>query len=153
MEHGDPSLWNMMYDPASGWAVFMDYDLAILRGQARFFGNQQTGKIAFMAIETLSNEYFQGQLQHQYGHKLEAFFWVFVFALLHYRGGKARKNYLVSGWITSNYIACRRHKADFWRLQELVKLRSTAETDRADQLELIIQLVRWAYIPVRWGPW
>ena len=145
MEHGDPSLWNMMYDPASGCAVFTDYDLAILRGRARFFGNQRTGTITFMAVELLSDEYFQGQLERQYHHELEAFVWVLAFASLHYRERKARKKSPVSGWITSNYIQCAEKKSHFWRSQELVKLRSTAETDCADQLELIIQLVRWAY--------
>jgi len=145
VEHGDPSLWNMLYDPVTNCGVFSDYDLAILRGQARLFGDQRTGTVAFMAVELLSNEYFEGQLQRQYGHELEAFIWVFAFASLHYREGRAKKNSPVSGWSTSNYIACRRHKADFWRSQELIKLRSTAETDCADQLELIVQLVRWAY--------
>jgi len=145
VEHGDPSLWNMLYDPVADCGVFSDYDLAILLGQVRLFGDQRTGTIAFMAVELLSNEYFQGQLQRQYGHELEAFIWVFAFASLHYRGGKAKKNSPVSGWLTSDYIKCAEKKSHFWRSQELVKLHSAAETDCADQLKLIVQLVRWAY--------
>ena len=34
VKHDDPSLWNIMYDPASSFAVFSNYNLAILSRQA-----------------------------------------------------------------------------------------------------------------------
>ena len=63
VEHGDPSLWNVMYNKELGCGVLGDYDLSICRRKQRV---PRTGTVPFMAIDLLTDEYWNGEIVRLY---------------------------------------------------------------------------------------
>jgi Fungal protein kinase len=72
VEHGDPSVDNMIYGPESKCGVLTDFDLSLLQWEPRVFGTP------FMAIDLLTDEYWEGTIKRYYHHELESFIWVIV---------------------------------------------------------------------------
>ncbi|KAF8881296.1 hypothetical protein CPB84DRAFT_1687276 [Gymnopilus junonius] len=87
VEHGDPSLSNLMYDEDNGRGILTDFDLSLLQWQPRVFGTDRTGNIPFMALALLTDRYWDGRLERSYHHGLESFIWIlpYVKFLLHQR--------------------------------------------------------------------
>jgi len=77
--HGDPSLWNMMYSTEHQCAVLRDYDITTPLDRPRVRGTERTGTATFMALEPLCDDYWDGFMERQYHHELEAFIWVLRF--------------------------------------------------------------------------
>ena len=96
VERGDPSVDNMMYDPESKCGVLTDFDLSLR--EPRVSGTDRTGTVPFMAIDLLTDEYWEGTIKRYYHHELESFIWVIVFVFLLYQDGKRQSN---SGHILS----------------------------------------------------
>ena len=96
VERGDPSVDNMMYDPESKCGVLTDFDLSLR--EPRVSGTDRTGTVPFMAIDLLTDEYWEGTIKRYYYHELESFIWVIVFVFLLYQDGKRQSN---SGHILS----------------------------------------------------
>ena len=57
LEHGDPSLWNVMYNEDLQCGVLSDFDLSVSQRQRHVPGTDRTGTIPFMAIALLADEY------------------------------------------------------------------------------------------------
>ncbi|KAF8881281.1 hypothetical protein CPB84DRAFT_1687298, partial [Gymnopilus junonius] len=76
IEHGDPSLNNLMYDEETGCGVLTDFDLSLLQWEPRVFGTDRTGTIPFMALHLLQKGYWTGHEERYYHHELESFVWI-----------------------------------------------------------------------------
>lgn len=128
VEHGDPSLSNMMYDPETKCGVLTDLDLVLLQWELRIIGTDRTGTIPFMALELLSRHYWEGKLKRYYHHELESFLWMIPFLFLSYNNGERKPNKYIDAWRTSNYDVCREKKNDF-RGNTLLDAQSTIQPD------------------------
>ncbi|KAF9480228.1 hypothetical protein BDN70DRAFT_624435 [Pholiota conissans] len=62
VEHGDPSLSNLMYDPETRCGLLRDFDLPILQSEPRVFRTDRTGTVPFIAIDLLEGGYWQGKI-------------------------------------------------------------------------------------------
>ncbi|KAF5330660.1 hypothetical protein D9619_005364 [Psilocybe cf. subviscida] len=114
VEHGDPSLANMMYDPIEGCGVLSDFDWSNMAWLERVPGNNRTGTIPFMAIDLLSDAYWKGYRERCHHHELEAFIWILSVVFLAYENRICDpENILTKDWFTSDYIACAEEKAYF----------------------------------------
>ncbi|KAF9007477.1 hypothetical protein BDQ17DRAFT_1302041 [Cyathus striatus] len=81
-EHGDISVWNLMWDPQTNCGVLNDWDLAFVRGgilvngvKQEGHGAERTGTMPFMARELLDDPYSLDR-QRLYRHEVESFIWV-----------------------------------------------------------------------------
>ena len=125
IKFGDPNLWNAMYDKDLKSGVLVDYDFSISRRQLSV---SRSGTIPFMALDFFDD--FKLEVERQYRHELEAFFWILSFVFMRYQNGESQRGTAVDSWMTSSYRACRREKAyfmwhglefqsdfeDYWRL-------------------------------------
>ena len=68
IEYGDPNLSNVMYDQGLKCGVLIDYDLSISRQQP----GTDAGTIPFMAMELLTDEYWNGEIVRLYRHGFDA---------------------------------------------------------------------------------
>uniref|UniRef100_A0A8H7XYE1 Fungal-type protein kinase domain-containing protein n=1 Tax=Psilocybe cubensis TaxID=181762 RepID=A0A8H7XYE1_PSICU len=114
VEHGDPSLSNIMYDPVDKCGVLSDFDLSLLQWEPRVIGTDRTGTVPFMAIELLSKKYWEGKIQRFYHHELESFIWILAYVCLLYDRGIRKKNESVDSWRTSDYKICSKEKRHFY---------------------------------------
>ncbi|KAF8898272.1 hypothetical protein CPB84DRAFT_1780781 [Gymnopilus junonius] len=114
IEHGDPSLNNLMYDEETGCGVLTDFDLSLLQWEPRVFGTDRTGTIPFMALDLLKEQYWDGRRERYYHHELESFIWILPYVFLQYQDGKRVKGVDVNAWITSNYTNCLKEKLFFY---------------------------------------
>ncbi|PPQ69533.1 hypothetical protein CVT26_001791 [Gymnopilus dilepis] len=128
IEHGDPSLSNLMYDEDTKCGVLTDFDLCLLQWEPRTVGLDRTGTVPFMAIGLLNDEYWtKGKLVRRYHHELESFIWILPYVFLQYEGGIRKPNALVGPWSTSDYNVCRKEKQDFlYERINKVKIQSSA---------------------------
>ncbi|TFK45081.1 hypothetical protein BDQ12DRAFT_593497, partial [Crucibulum laeve] len=88
LEHGDISVWNLMWDSDMQSGVLNGFDLAVLRDintgkPVTADSGERYGTIPFMALELLSNKYYDGKLERQYRHDLESFIWVLTWLCLY----------------------------------------------------------------------
>ncbi|KAF8808814.1 hypothetical protein BYT27DRAFT_7095882 [Phlegmacium glaucopus] len=113
VEHGDPSLGNMMYDPDLKCGVLTDFDLSILQWEPRVIGTDRTGTIPFMATDLLTDAYWRGLIKRLYRHELEAFIWILPYTFLLYNNGNRTSNKFVDPWRTSDYNTCMKEKSAF----------------------------------------
>ena len=60
VQHGDPSLANLMVDPATGNGVLNDWDLSRFEDGPMRVGAERTGTIPFMALDLLTAEGLAG---------------------------------------------------------------------------------------------
>ena len=84
-----------MYNDNLHCRVLCDYDISISRRHLRVPGMDRTGTILFMAIELLTEEYWNGSIERLYQHELEAFIWILPFVFLRYQNEKSQQGTLV----------------------------------------------------------
>ena len=132
-----------MYNDKLHCGVLCDYDLSISRQRPRVPGTDRTGTIPFMAVELLTDKYWNGSLERLYRHELEAFIWILPFVFLRYQNGKSQQGTLVDRWMTSNYIACRNQKSGFQIVRDLSKKKRFCQSDFIDHWELVESLLSW----------
>ena len=132
-----------MYNDKLHCGVLCDYDLSISRRHPRVPGTDRTGTIPFMAVELLTDKYWNGSLERLYQHELEAFIWILPFVFLRYQHGKPQPRTLVEQWMTSNYIVCREKKNDFQSTDHLREKRLLCQPDFIDHWELVQSLLLW----------
>ncbi|KAF8991496.1 hypothetical protein BDQ17DRAFT_1463752 [Cyathus striatus] len=82
IEHGDISVWNLMWDNTNMCGVLNDWDLAHIQGSIGR-GHERTGTLPFMARDLLTNQKrpVKGDnkpIQRLYRHEVESFIWVFT---------------------------------------------------------------------------
>ncbi|KAF8881295.1 hypothetical protein CPB84DRAFT_1735245 [Gymnopilus junonius] len=113
IEHGDPSLNNLMYDEETGCGVLTDFDLSLLQWEPRVFGTDRTGTIPFMALHLLQKAYWNEGGERYYHHELESFVWILPYVFLLYQNSKRGRNSLIDAWRTSDYNVCFEKKLAF----------------------------------------
>ncbi|GLB44606.1 hypothetical protein LshimejAT787_1702330 [Lyophyllum shimeji] len=144
VEHGDPSLWNIMYSVQHRCGVLADYDLSVFRHLPRVLGTDRTGTIPFMALDLLRAEYWNGKLERKFYHELEAFIWILVFVFLRYQDGRARKDTLVERWMTADYNACREAKFSLMDFNIMNAAETQVQNDFRNEWPLASTLLPWA---------
>ena len=107
-----------------------------------------------MAIDLLSQKYWNGDIERQYRHELEAFIWTLPFAFLRYQNGEPQQGTVVDPWMTSDYIACKKEKSAFQNGDTLLEAKEQCQIDfkqhwaladaLSNRLLAIDQLVRQA---------
>ena len=97
-----------------------------------------------MAIELLTDEYWNGSIERLYRHDLEAFIWILPFVFLRYQHGKSQQGTLVDRWMTSDYIACRKKKNDFQRGSGIRQRGLLCQSDFKHHWELAACLLLWS---------
>ena len=132
-----------MYDQSLKCGVLIDYDLSISRQQP----GTDAGSIPFMAIDLLTDEYWNGEIVRLYRHGFEAFLWVLSFVFLRYQDRKSQRGTPVDGWVTSNYITCREKKNDFCWIDQLDRNGQLCQSDFQDHWALAEKLLLW------WTQW
>ena len=114
IEHGDPSLWNVMYNPVKKCGVVADFDLSILAWLQRVPGSDRTGTIPFMALDLLTDGYWKGYWERCYHHEFESCLWMLPVIFLAYEDGKRdRENQFTKDWFTSDHRSCHDVKSGF----------------------------------------
>ncbi|KAL6307009.1 hypothetical protein BKA93DRAFT_131991 [Sparassis latifolia] len=114
VEHGDISLYNLMYNPDTKRGVLNDFDLTVIREgseERKPTGKECTGTVPFMALDLLMPDYYSGKITRLYRHDLESFVWVLPFVLL--RNYSTDQDTQLNTWCTSDYNQCRKEKLDF----------------------------------------
>lgn len=81
IQHGDISLWNLMWDPLRCVGVLNDFDLIQIYGEPSK-GGRRTGTIAFMALDLLSLQGVPRRYKRLYRHDLESMLWVLIWICL-----------------------------------------------------------------------
>jgi len=142
VEHGDPSLGNMMYDPDLNCGVLTDFDLSLLQWECRVIGTDRTGTVPFMATDLLTEAYWRGFIKRFYRHELEAFIWVLPFTFLLYQDGMRLPNAYVDPWRTSDYRLCMKEKSAFQEQSTFTAAAFTVQTDFKGFWRLVYFLFR-----------
>jgi hypothetical protein len=114
-EHGDPSLANLMIDPATNRGVLNDWDLSFRRSRDRVghVGGERTGTVPFMAMDLLCRKYWDGEMERLYRHDLEGLIWILPWVFLQFQGTTLEVPQLAS-WSTGDYLRCAEKKAHFY---------------------------------------
>jgi hypothetical protein len=141
VEHGDPSLWNMMYNEELHCGVLSDFDLSVSRRNPWVPGTDRTGTIPFMALALLTDKYWNGEIERKYRHELEAFIWVLPFVFLRYQNGESQQGTPVDPWMTANYHACFNEKSGFRTFPKLPEMKERCQSDFKDHWELAQWLI------------
>ena len=126
-----------MYDQDLKCGILIDYNLSISQQQPR----TDTGTIPFMAIDLLTDEYWNGETVRLYRHELEAFLWMLPFVFLCYQNRKFQRGTPADVWMTSNYITCRKEKSDFWSSDRLNENGKLCQMDFRDHWTLAKELL------------
>ncbi|KAG0698935.1 hypothetical protein DFH29DRAFT_834252 [Suillus ampliporus] len=118
VHHRDISPSNLMvYETSDGRfiGVLNDYDLSSTRhGGSEPSGTERTGTVPFMAIDLLSQEALDGEVEHVYKHDAESLMWVLAWVCLRYEGGKLLgKGRPLDEWLRVDAIGCSKEKAHF----------------------------------------
>jgi len=80
IEHGDISLGNLMYDPATKRGVLSDFNLAREGGpNRRPNAKDTTGTLPFLALDLLSKKASEGLVPRRYRHDAESFAWCLIY--------------------------------------------------------------------------
>ena len=104
-EHTDPSLGNLMVN-SKGRGVLNDWDLCRVRDRVPQADHQErTGTIPFMALDLLTDKYWNGKIKRLYRHDLEAFVWILPWVFLQYEGRKLSNKPVFERWSSGDYIA------------------------------------------------
>ncbi|GBE83532.1 hypothetical protein SCP_0505860 [Sparassis crispa] len=107
VEHGDISLYNLMYNPDTKRGVLNDFDLTVIREgseERKPTGKECTGTVPFMALDLLMPDYYSGKITRLYRHDLESFVWVLPFVLL--RNYSTDQDTQLNTWCTRALRAC-----------------------------------------------
>ncbi|TFK31462.1 hypothetical protein BDQ12DRAFT_729539 [Crucibulum laeve] len=116
LEHGDISAWNLMWDKNEQSSILNDFDLAVFRdiktGKRITANNgERTGTIPFMALQLLTDKYYDGKIERQYRHELESFIWSLSWLCLYGAGDDVKEK--LDQWRTADYITACGCKARF----------------------------------------
>ena len=128
-----------MYDQGLKCGVLIDYDLSISRQQP----GTDTGSIPFMAVELLTDQYWNGGIVRLYRHEFEAFLWILPFVFLRYQNGKPQPGTPVDKWMTSNNITCAEKKSHFWLVWNMNQNGRLCQSDFQDHWALAEELLPW----------
>ena len=111
--HRDISDGNLMYrkDITTGEVigVLADFDLSSLKAKASR-RTERTGTVPFMALNLLTTKGLAGEVEHDYGHEAEAFFWVGVYDTACYNNGHTVDSAVPAQWNSLGAIAMRKKK-------------------------------------------
>ena len=132
-----------MYNTKLGCGVLGDFDLSISRRHPRVPGTDRTGTIPFMAIDLLCDKYWNGEIEREYRHELEACIWILPFVFLRYQDGKSQRGTPVDAWLRSDYIACAEKKAHFMMVNILADNEKLCQLDFKDHWRLAEELLYW----------
>ncbi|KAF9487966.1 hypothetical protein BDN71DRAFT_551275 [Pleurotus eryngii] len=113
VEHGDPSLYNIMCHPETHRGVLTDFDLSILQWEARVPGCDRMGTVPFMALELLKDGYWSGDIIRYYHHELEAFIWCLPFMCLGGFVTNSERHKVIADWVVASPDECRGKKTNF----------------------------------------
>ncbi|KAG5640824.1 hypothetical protein DXG03_006896 [Asterophora parasitica] len=124
MQHGDPSLSNIAYDPVAGQGALLDFDLSIpARPHPRL-----AGTMPFMAVELLCEKYWSGTKERLYHHELEALIWILPFVFLRYQDGREMPEQITDAWMSEDYDTVCSEKNYFWGAKGLDEATTVMET-------------------------
>jgi hypothetical protein len=118
-----------MYDEKDGIkrGVLNDFDLARLSGSGpRPTGRDRTGTMPFMALDLLTKEGINGQLERLYRHDAESFAWSLMYIFIridHPTGTPVEDKQSLRSWLVTDYEQCQAHKIAF--CSNLSKYQST----------------------------
>jgi hypothetical protein len=118
--HRDISDGNLMYkrDKDTVIGVLADFDLSSLQGKY-ISKTERTGTVPFMALDLLSEKALAGEVEHDYGHEAEAYFWVGVYDTACYDNGLTVHDAVPAQWDSLGANAMRKEKKDYLsRLKE-----------------------------------
>ncbi|KAG9217952.1 hypothetical protein CCMSSC00406_0010270 [Pleurotus cornucopiae] len=113
VEHGDPSLYNIMCHPETHRGVLTDFDLSILQWEDRVPGCDRMGTVPFMAFELLKEGYWSGDIIRYYHHELEAFIWCLPFMCLGGFVADSKCHRVIADWVKASPEECRGMKTNF----------------------------------------
>lgn len=103
-----------MFDPVDKCGVLSDYDLTNMAWVQRVPGTDRTGTIPFMALDLLTNDYWDGRLQRYYHHELESFFWTLIVVFLACNPGSLELyNEFIKNWFIPDHVVCWKDKTHF----------------------------------------
>ncbi|KAG5634485.1 hypothetical protein DXG03_005868 [Asterophora parasitica] len=124
MQHSDPSLSNIAYDPIAGHGVLLDFDLSIPeRPHPRL-----AGTMPFMAVDLLDIDYWTGIKERLYHHELEALIWILPFVFLRYQDGRETPEEITDAWMSEDYDTVCDKKVRFWSAKGLGKATTVMQT-------------------------
>ncbi|KAF9483447.1 hypothetical protein BDN70DRAFT_787265, partial [Pholiota conissans] len=83
VEHGDPNLWNLLYNDDTKCGVLRDHDLSKVRRKSHI----PAGTILFVSMDFLMFDYWCGYTRRVYRHELEALVWTLPFVFIRYQHG------------------------------------------------------------------
>ncbi|KAJ7592658.1 hypothetical protein C8J56DRAFT_822572 [Mycena floridula] len=108
LQHGDISVNNLMYNPATQKAILNDYDHArfIPPGTTVVRRRKPTGTIPFMALGLLSPAGWAGDIIQAYRHDLESFAWVLLWICVCFRDGVEQRPKALDALSTNDHRAC-----------------------------------------------
>lgn len=116
--HGDVTLSNLMCKEDNRYGVLNDFDLSTIMDPGSRHPNRQglerTGTLAFMAVELLKDEGFDGKIPWRYDHELESFTWVLVWvSRCVHNGDQIYPPHRLAQWINNNNDAVYASKIAF----------------------------------------
>lgn len=132
------------YDEEQKCGVLHNHDLSISPGILQHVPGTpagRTGTIPFMAIDLLTDAYWNGEIERLYRHELETFLWILPFIFMRYQNGQAQQTTSVDGWMTSDYVKCAMEKLFF--LHHLSSRDSRCKNDYQDLWKLVFHLFDW----------
>jgi len=111
--HRDIRDGNLMYrkDNNTGEVigVLADFDLSSLEAKTSR-NTERTGTVPFMALDLLSTKGLAGEVEHDYGHEVEAYFWVGVYDTACYDYGHTVNSAVPARWNSLGALAMREKK-------------------------------------------
>jgi Fungal protein kinase len=114
--HRDISDGNLMYkrdkDTGDVIGVLGDFDLSSLQGNYRS-NTERTGTVPFMALNLLSDKALAGNVEHDYCHEAEAYFWVGVYDTACYHNGHTVDGAVPAQWNSLGARSMREKKTDY----------------------------------------
>ena len=96
---------------SQGRGILYDWDLCHVRHRKHH--QERTGTIPFMALDLLTQRYWNGQIQRLYWHDLEAFIWILPWVFLQYDGQKLSDKPEFACWNSGDYDYVRVYKRDY----------------------------------------
>jgi len=129
-----------MYDKSLKSPVLVDYDFSI---SPDFVPRTVMNANPFTAVSLLSDGYWNGEIEREYRHELEAFVWILSFVFLGYQNGlKAQKRTLVDKWMSSKYPTCLYYRHLIWSSIR-PELEKYCQSDYKDHVKLAEGLLIW----------
>ena len=144
-QHGNLSLSNIMINPSTKRGVLNGWDLSYdssdsSNGDAgHVAGGERTGTLAFMTLELLTDQAWNGNVRRLYRHDLEGFIWMLPWVFLQYEDSVLTIPVLEK-WQSGDYTECARAKRDL--LSEFESEDIATESWKAEW-ELAYPLLYW----------